>query len=199
MLVVRGARAAETSKLDDGAGFIVTWAPPEQLASPVSLAVGLYLLSSGILKLVTPTSVSRLLLDIGISPGHAPGLARAAAIAELGMALGIAAGASWASAGALGLVALFTAVLVYAVREGSNAPCGCLGAVGSGRVGGGAVATNAMLAVAIIFAWGRAVPSHPTQIVTGIGLAALLLIVPEGVRTVVDLRAARLDLIAREE
>lgn len=111
----------------------------------------------------------------------------------------IAAGVSWASACALLLLALFTGVLGYAIRKGSNAPCGCLGDVGSGRVGGGAVARNAMLAIAIVVAWDRAVPSDPTQIVTGIGLAALLLVVPEGVQIVADLRAARMDLIAQEE
>jgi hypothetical protein len=140
-----------------------------------------------------------LLLDVGISPGYAPALARAAAVAELVVALAIAAGVWWASVCALVLLGLFTSVLVYAVHKGSNAPCGCLGDVGSGRVGGGAVARNAMLAIAVIVAWAQAVPFDPTQIASGIGLAALLVVVPEGVQIVVDLRAARMDLIAQEE
>jgi len=197
-LVVSGARAVETSTHDERGPTVIS-AAPEQITSPLSLAVALYFLSSGLLKLVTPISVSRLLLDIGISPGYAPALARAAAVAELVVALGVAAGVSPASACALVLLALFTAVLVYAVRKGSNAPCGCLGDVGSGRVGGGAVARNAVLAVAVIVAWGQAVPSDLTQIVTGIGLAALLLVVPEGIQIVVDVRAARMDLIAQQE
>ena len=95
------------------------------------------------------------------------------------------------SAAGVVVLGLFTTVLLIAMRRGSHAPCGCLGDIGSGRVGIGPVVRNVVLATGIVVSWGEAAPLVPATAAAAAGMAALLVIVPEGIQTVFDLRAAR--------
>lgn len=161
------------------------------MSATIGLAVAMYFAASGFGKFAAPQAVANLLTDVGMTRPSPSVVARVVASTELGIAAALITGSTLGSA--IGLVALatFTAVLVIAVRRGSQAPCGCLGDVGSGRVGRVPIVRNLLLASGILVAWGQAAALEPAVLAAAAGTAVLLIVVPEALQTVGGLREAR--------
>lgn len=137
------------------------------------------------------TAALTLLGDVGITRPSASAVARIAACGELIIAAAVAAGSELGSAMGIAALTAFTALMVIAIRRGSQAPCGCLGDVGSGRVGLVPIVRNVLLASAILAAWGPEASLKPDSLATAAGTVALLVVVPEALQTVAGLREAR--------
>jgi hypothetical protein len=139
------------------------------------LILGGVLAGASIAKLASPASSRAAMATFGIDGRRAQAAAWAALIvAELGLAAGVIAGSATAAYLAAALMATFAATMVGAILRGrAGAPCACFGA--RSTVGWGAVARNALLAVAF-----AALPALPegdlsTDEWLGLGLAVALL------------------------
>ncbi|MBM3667370.1 MAG: hypothetical protein FJW90_07815, partial [Actinobacteria bacterium] len=116
------------------------------------IELALRLLLAGLLggaalaKLASPASSQAALSTFGFGDGPLRRLAWATLLlAELGLALGVAAGSDRAAYAAAALMAMFAALLVSALLRGrAGAPCACFGA--RSRVTPRAVARNLVLA-----------------------------------------------------
>lgn len=167
------------------------------LATLADLLLAFALLASAVAKLARPRAAQAALSTYGLRTPRARAAAWGAAVAVEGaLAVGVALGSDPAAWSAAALMLLFAALLARALRAGrAGAPCGCLGA--RGRVGAGALARTAGLAVAF-----AALPFVPDVdpaatgwLAIGLGLAvaglcALTVLLLALAREVGELRAA---------
>ena len=114
------------------------------------------LAAAAALKVAKPGEAAAALAELGVVSAPLRGAAvAAAAVLELALAVGVAAGDDRAAYAAAGMMAAFALALAAAVRAGlTGARCACFGP--RSRVGIGAVARNAALAAAF-----AALPSLP--------------------------------------
>lgn len=112
------------------------------VARTAQVLLGLVLLASGALKAASPAWPTQ---------AHAFGAPRWAAPAlpwvELALGAALAAGlaAPWTALAAVGLLVVFTAVLVVRLAQGRREPCNCFGALSRGPVDRGTVVRNLVL------------------------------------------------------
>ncbi|MDX6581998.1 MAG: hypothetical protein QOI10_1182 [Solirubrobacterales bacterium] len=139
------------------------------------LVLGAALAGASFAKLASPASSRAALATFGIDGRRMQAGAWALLIVtELGLAAGVIAGSATAAYLAAALMAMFAATMVGAILRGrAGAPCACFGA--RSTVGWGAVARNAILAVAF-----AALPALPagdlsTDQWLGLGLGLALL------------------------
>ncbi len=144
------------------------------MEAAVRLALAAVLAVAAVLKLARPRASAAGLDAFGLPAGAAGVVAHVGvAAAELGLAASVALGSSGAAYAASGLLAVFAAALVVALRRGyAGAPCACFGP--DSRVGRGAVVRNVALAAGF-----AAVPSIPevqlrTETWLAVGLAVAL-------------------------
>jgi hypothetical protein len=139
------------------------------------LVLGGVLAGAAIAKLANPAASRAGLASFGIEGRGPQAIAWALLIAcELALAAGVIAGAALAAYLAAALMATFAATMVSAILRGrAGVPCGCFGA--RSTVGWGAVARNAVLAVAF-----AALPALPESELStdqwlGLGLVVALI------------------------
>lgn len=145
------------------------------------IELALRLLLAGLLggaalaKLASPASSQAALSTFGFGDGPLRRLAWATLlVAELGLALGVAAGSDRAAYAAAALMAMFAALLVSALLRGrAGAPCACFGA--RSRVTPRAVARNLVLAAGFAVLPSLPAASLSTDEWLGLGLGVALL------------------------
>lgn len=141
----------------------------------VGLLLGALLASAAVLKLAAPRSSAAALATFGVRGARAQWvLWSAVVVAELVLAVGVAAGVDGAAFAAAGLMAAFGLAQGVALARGRRgAPCACFGA--RSTVGPAAVARNVVLAAAFVAL--PFLPDEPASTETwlGVGLAVCAL------------------------
>ena len=129
------------------------------------LLAGLFVWA-GAAKLARPAATATSFVALGVPAAGAT--ARAVPVVELVVAVALLAAPRAGALGAVAMLVPFTAVLVAAVRAGSETPCNCFGAVRTEPVSWADVVRNVMLA-------GLAVPALtvPLPVAPDAGAAAL--------------------------
>lgn len=115
------------------------------LASVLAVALALVLVAAAMAKLRSPSRTSHDFAALGLPAPRL--LARVVPTIELGVAATLVAAPGWGGVAAVGLLVLFTALLVSLVRSGQTISCSCFGAVSDEPVSWVEVTRNAVLLV----------------------------------------------------
>lgn len=133
-----------------------------------ALVLAVVLATAGIAKWRAPRRTTESFAGLGVPwPAAA---ARAVPLAEIGLAVGLAAWPRHAGAASLVVLAAFTAVLVHALRRGLAVGCACFGATATRHVSGAEVLRNLLLSVlagASLFATRPVAPGVPGLVLVG--------------------------------
>ena len=115
------------------------------LASILAVALAAVLVAAAVAKLRSPDRTAADFTELGLPlPGL---LARLVPLVELAVAVALVIVPGWGAVAAVGMLALFTALLVGLVRSGQSIACSCFGAVSDEPVSWVEVTRNAVLLV----------------------------------------------------
>jgi hypothetical protein len=162
----------------------------DEISSVTGVAVGLVFLVSACLKLSSPLAVAPLLQASGLTRVSPRFVTVFIAGCELICAGAIFVTPTWGLLAGLGLLAMFSIVLVLALRAGSRPRCGCLGDLSVAPTGPVHLARNAFLVAAILIALAGPDDRPLAALPAASALAFLLLVVPEAVEAMREFRAA---------
>lgn len=129
--------------------------------------LALVFLSAGAMKLFSRAGTRQTLLEFGVPRNLIPALTWLLPVAELGCGAALVPSrtAGWGAAGALLLLMIFLAGIVWNLSRGRRPECRCFGHLRSSPIGWGSIVRNlglSALAVVLIFPPQRASPAHIT-------------------------------------
>jgi len=131
----------------------------EDVGYAAAVVLAAVLLWAAATKLARPQEAARSFRALGLPSPAA--LARAVPAAELAVAAVLLAAPRAGGAGALALLAAFSAVLGRAVRAGVTTPCACFGAVTTDPVSAAEIVRNGLLTLLAAAALGATRPVLP--------------------------------------
>ena len=143
----------------------------EDAGYAAAVVLAAVLLRAAAAKLARPQEAARSFRGLGLPSPAA--LARAVPAAELVLAAVLLAAPRAGGAGALVLLAAFSAVLGRAVRAGVATPCACFGAVTTDAVSAVEIIRNGLLALLAVAALAADRPVLPDPL-AAVGVAAAL-------------------------
>jgi uncharacterized membrane protein YphA (DoxX/SURF4 family) len=149
-----------------------------EVAYVTALGLAVVFAWAGAVKLARPAETAATFRALRLPAPRA--LARAVPAAELLLALLLVAAPRVGAVAALGMLAVFTAVLLQRLRQGSQVSCGCFGSARTAPLSATDLVRNALLAgiaALALVAPGAVVPSLPAVLTatTGLALTALVL------------------------
>jgi len=144
----------------------------EDAGYAAAVVLAAVLLRAAAAKLARPREAAGSFRALGLPAPSA--LARAVPVAELALAVALLGAPGASAAGALVLLAAFSAVLGRAVRAGATTPCACFGAAGADPVSGVDIVRNGLLALLAVaaLAAGRPVVPGPLGVLAVVAAVA---------------------------
>jgi hypothetical protein len=162
----------------------------DELSVVLTCGIAFFLGLSAVMKLLSPTSVEPFVRELGFTRVPAAAIALAVSVVELAAAVGLLVRPRWGWLLAFLLLASFSAVLALVLRRGSRPRCGCLGDLSAASVGPAQLVRNAVLMSALLLTLQGPADRPLEAIPAALVIAALSVVVPEAIETMVEFRAA---------
>jgi hypothetical protein len=170
---------------------------PDEIAISITCGIAFLLAASAVLKVVSPDSVEPFTRELGLVNVPPAAIAVGAAGLELVAAVGLFLGMTWGWILAVLLLAAFSVALVLVLRRGARPRCGCLGDLSAASVGHAQLGRNVVLIVALLASVQAPTDRPLAAVPAALLVAALSVVVPEAIETIVQFRAAAKAEIAQ--